>query len=207
MEVFIIFMQDINYQLNKDKSSPTDPATRVSKCYHDFLDVFSKEASNTVSAYSKHDYVIRLLNEKDYSQTAIRTMLNKKLVFIKKFLKNNLKKGFIKASNAPYSSPIMLAVKSGGGICFCVDYRKLNKLTKKDAYSIPLIVKTLAQLSYARVFIKIDIWQVFYKLCMVAESEDLTMMIMCFGAYKWKILPSELTGGLALWQKFINNVL
>lgn len=194
VEIFAISMRDIEYQLNKDERPPTDPATKVPECYHEFLDVFSKEASNTVSAHSKHDHVIRLLSEKDHGQAALRAMPKEKLVFVKKFLEDNLKKGFIEASSAPCSSPIMLAVKSGGGIRFCVDYRKLNELTKKDAYPIPLIAETLAQLSHARVFTKIDIWQAFHKLRMAAESEDLTTMITRFGAYKWKVLPFGLTG-------------
>ena len=70
--------------------------------------------------------------------------------FVKKFVEEHLKKGFIEASSASYSSPIMLAVKPGGGVRFCVDYRRLNKLTVKDAYPIPLIEETLAQLKTLR---------------------------------------------------------
>ena len=55
---------------------------------------------------------------------------------------------------------------------------------KKDAYPILLIAETLAQLSHARVFTKINIRQAFHKLCMAAESKDLTTMITQFGAYK-----------------------
>ena len=67
MEVFAISMQDIEYQLSKEKRPPTDPATKVSECYHNFLDVFSKEASNIVSAHSKHNHMIRLFGKKNYS--------------------------------------------------------------------------------------------------------------------------------------------
>ena len=184
VEIFAISMQNINYQLDKDKKSPTDPVTRVPECYHNFLDVFSKEASNTVSVYSKHNHVVKLLSEKDHGQAVMRPMSNEKLVFVKKFLEDNLKKNFIEASSALYSLPIMLAVKLGGGIRFCIDYQKLNELTKKDAYPILLIAETLAQLSHARVFTKIDIQQVFYKLRIAIELEDLTTMITQFGAYK-----------------------
>ena len=137
MEVFAISMQDINYQLNKDKRPPTDLATQVPECYHKFLNIFLKEASNIVSAHLKHDHVIRLLSEKDHGQAALRFMSNEKLVFVKRFLENNLKKSFIEASNAPCLSSIILAIKLGGGIRFCVDYRKLNELTKKDTYPGP----------------------------------------------------------------------
>ena len=200
-------MLDINYQLDKDKRLSTNPATRVPECYHNFLDVFSKEAFNTVSAHSKHNHVIRLLSEKNHSQAAMRPISNEKLVFVKKFLEDNLKKGFIEASSALCSLPIMLAVKLGGGIHFCVNYQKLNELTKKDTYPIPLIAKTLAQSSYARVFTKIDIQQTFHELCMATESENLTTIITCFDTYKWKVLSFELTGRPTLWKWFINDML
>ena len=75
-------------------------------------------------------------------------------------------------------------MKLRGGIRFCVDYRPLNKLIKKDAYSILLIKETLAQLKNAKVFTKIDIRQAFHKLRMAANSEDLTMFVSRFGAFK-----------------------
>ena len=78
----------------------------------------------------------------------------------------------------------MLAVKLGKGIRFCVDYRRLNELTKKDAYPILLIEETLAQLKNAKIFTKIDIRQAFHKLRMAADSEDLTTFASRFGAFK-----------------------
>ena len=208
VEIFGISMRDFEYQLNKTEKPVTDPATVVTECYHDFLDVFSKEASDIVSPHSKYDHKIKLLNgAKDHGQTALRGMSKPQLEFVKKFLEENLKKGFIEASRAPCSSPILLAKKPGRGIRFCVDYRRLNELTKKDAYPIPLIAETLAQLKEAKVFTKIDIRQAFHKLRMAASSEDLTTMATRFGALKWKVLPFGLTGGPALWQRFINDVL
>ena len=79
---------------------------------------------------------------------------------------------------------ILLAKKPNGGIRFCVDYKRLNELTKKDAYLILLIAETLAQLKDAKIFTKIDIRQAFHKLQIAAESEDLTTMATQFGAYK-----------------------
>ena len=72
----------------------------------------------------------------------------------------------------------MLAVKPEGDIRFCVDYRRLNKLTKKNAYPILLIEEILAQLKNAKVFMKIYIQQAFYKLRMAANLEDLTMFAL-----------------------------
>ncbi len=52
--------------------------------------------------------------------------------------------------------------KPGEEIRFCVDYRRLNTITKKNRYSIPLIEETLAQLEGAKYFTKFDIHQAFY---------------------------------------------
>ena len=49
-------MKDIKYQLNKTAKTLTDPKTVVPKEYHEFLDLFLKEASNTLSSHSKYDH-------------------------------------------------------------------------------------------------------------------------------------------------------
>ena len=111
-------------------------------------------------------------------------MSEPKLQFMKKFVEEHLKKGFIEASSTPCLSPIMLAVKPGGGVRFCVNYRRLNKLTVKEAYPIPLIEEILAQLKNAKVFTKINIRQAFYKLRMAADSEDYITFSCRFSAFK-----------------------
>ena len=208
VEIFAISMRNIKYQLEKTTKTPTDPKTMVPEEYHEFLDVFSKEASDTLSEHSKYDYRIRFLESyKNHGNSPLRAISKPKLQFVKKFIEEHLKKRFIEASSAPCLSPIMLAVKLGRGVQFCVKYRKLNELTIKDAYLILLIEETLAQLKNIKVFMKIDIRQAFHKLRMAADSEDYTMFSCRFGAFKWKVLPFGLTGGPASWQRFINNVL
>lgn len=105
-------MRDIEYQLEKTTKTPTDPKTVVPEEYHEYLDVFSKEASDTLSEHSKYDHRIRFLEGyKDHGNSPLRAMSEPKLQFVKKFVEEHLKKGFIEASSAPCSSPIMLAVK------------------------------------------------------------------------------------------------
>jgi hypothetical protein len=69
----------------------------------------------------------------------------------------NLSKGFIVPSSSPFQSPILMAQKPGGGLRFCVDYRKLNSLTKKDRYPLPLIDEMLQRVSKAKIYTKLDI--------------------------------------------------
>ena len=117
IEIFAISMRDIKYQLEKTTKTSIDPKTVVLEEYHKFLDVFSKKASDILSEHSKYDHRIRFLEGyKDHSNSSLRAMSKPKLQFVKKFVKEHLKKGFIEASSAPCSSPIMLAVKPGKGV-------------------------------------------------------------------------------------------
>ena len=126
---------------------------------------------------------------------------------IKRYLDSHLAKGFIQASSASYSSPVLFVKKPGGGIQFCVDYRRLNAITKKDRYPIPLIEETLAQLEGAKYFTKIDIRQAFYQIRMFEDSEELITFLIRFGAFKYLIMPFGLCNSPASWQHLINDTL
>ena len=86
----------------------------------------------------------------------------KQLKLVKAYLKDHLKKDFIVFRDAPYTSPVLFVKKSEGGWHFCVNYQKLNVITKKNRYPLPLIEKMLVQLSKVKVFIKLDVRQAFY---------------------------------------------
>ena len=185
VEIFVISMRDLEYQLNKAKKHITDLVIVVPECYHEFLDIFLKKTSDKVSLHSKYNHKIKLLKKyKDHGQTALCEISKPQLEFVKKFLEEHLKKNFIEASKVPCSLPILLAKKPGQSIRFCVNYKKLNAFIKKDAYPIPLIAEILAQLKSAKIFTKINIRQAFHKLCMAVSPKNFTIMAMRFGAYK-----------------------
>jgi len=63
---------------------------------------------------------------------------------MRKYVHEHMSKDFIDKSTAPFASPMLFVRKLGGGLRFCVNYRKLNAITKKDRYPLPLIEETLA---------------------------------------------------------------
>ena len=75
---------------------------------------------------------------------------------IKEYLEANLKKGFISPSNAPFASPVLFA-HHNDKLRFCVDYRKLNLISQKDRYPLPLIDELMDRLQGAKYFTKLDI--------------------------------------------------
>ena len=108
-------------------------------------------------------------------------------------------KGFIVPSNSPFASPVLFVTKPNGSLRFCIDFRKLNSITKKDQHPLPLIDETLARLSKAKLFTKLDIRQAFHRIRMDPASEELTTFRTRYGTYKCKVLPFGLTNGPATY--------
>ena len=206
-QVFAVLMRDIQYQAEKEARAETDPKSVVPQEYHNFLDVFSKKNSDTFSPNRKYDYKIHLEEKQKPGHASLYKMSPKELDAVKKYLDSHLAKGFIQASSASYFLPVLFVKKPGERIRFCVDYKRLNAITKKNRYLIPLIEETLAQLKGAKYFTKIDIRQAFYQIRMSKDSEELTTFLTRFGTFKYLVMPFGLCNGPASWQHLINDTL
>ena len=83
---------------------------------------------------------------------------------VRKHLDEMLRIGAIRRSNSPWASAIVLVCKKDGALRFCIDLRKLNERTVKDAYSLPQIEDSLDVLNGSCIFTSIDLksgyWQV-----------------------------------------------
>ena len=106
-----------------------------------------------------------------------------KLNLLRDTLHKYLNRGFIIPNKATYTSPILFTPKLNGGWRFYMDYRKWNRITEKDKYLLPLIDKTFRRITKAKVFIKLDIWYVFYRIYIHLHLEVLTVFGMRYGAY------------------------
>ena len=79
------------------------------------------------------------------------------LAELRKYIDENLANNFIGRLKSPAGAPILFVKKKDGSLQICVDYRGLNKVTKKNRYPLPLISGLLDQLGRAKVFTKIDL--------------------------------------------------
>lgn len=173
-----------------------------------YRDVFSKVKADALPPHREGvDHDIQLEGESNLAPSPLYSMSTEHLRLMKEYLEENLQKGFIVPSNAPYASPVLFAKKPGGGWRFCVDYRKLNAITKKDRYPIPLIEETLARLSRARVFTRLDVRHAFNRIRLKESVEDLTTFRTRYGSYKYRVLPFGLCNGPASFQRYINSIL
>ncbi len=187
-----------------------DVKERLPSEYHDFLDVFDRSEAEKLPPHREYDHKLEFIDEDSKSKlpkSRIYPMSAHKLQEVKKYLDENLKRGFIVPSKAPFASPILFAEKPNGGLRFCVDYRRLNHITKRNRYPIPLIDEVLARIQGCKYLTRLDIIAAFNKLRMHPDSEDFTTFITSLGAYKYRVLPFGLTNGPASYQQYMNDIL
>ena len=205
MEIFSISIRDIEKALAP--KSTTDPAKKLPTEYHDFLDVFSRADSDILPPHRPYDHKIPLMDEKTPPWGPLYSMSQDELKVLKKYLEENLSKGFIRASSSPAASPVLFARKPGGGLRFCVDYRQLNAMTIKNRYPLPLIKETLERVCKAKIYSKIDIIAAFNRLRMQQGEEWKTAFRTRYGLYEYLVMPFGLANAPSSFQNFINDIL
>ena len=93
---------------------------------------------------------------------------------LRKLLRNMEEVGAIRKSNSPWSSSIVLVKKKDGNLRFCIDLRKLNARTVKDAYALPRIEETLDYLAGSKWFSALDLKSGYWQVELDEESKPLT---------------------------------
>ena len=112
--------------------------------------------------------------------------------------------GTIHKSHLPWSSAVVLVCKKDGGLRFCIDLRKLNKQTIKDAYSLPWIDETLDSLQGSQWFSSLDLKSGYWQVEMDEESKPLTAFTVgLLGFYECKRMPFGLTNAPATFQRLM----
>jgi hypothetical protein len=204
-EIFAVSIADINKAL--EPKVYTDPATKVPPEYHDLLEVFSREDSDRLPKRRPYDHNIKVEEGKQHGFGPLYGMSQNELKVLRKYLCDNLSKGFIRASSSPVASPVIFVKKPGGGLRFCVDYRALNAVTVKNRYPIPLIQETLSRLSKAKYYTKLDIIAAFNRLRIADGEEWLTAFRTRCGLFEYLVMPFGLANAPSTFQHFVNDVL
>ena len=112
-------------------------------------------------------------------------------------------------SSSPWTSLIVLANKSNGSYRFCVDYRKLNAVTRKDVFPLSRIEDLIDKLGGSSVFTCLDAASGYWQLGMFSESKAKakTAFIPQSELYESEIMPFHLCNAPATFQRVMQTVL
>jgi len=184
--------EDVNLQELSHEKILKEVKAKLSSKYHDYLDVFDRAMTDQLSSHCFYNHKIELIDKKISSRSRLYHMSDYKLQKMKNYLIKHLNKDFISSSSISYASLILFIEKKDDSLRFCVDYRKLNALIKRDRYSLFLINETLARIQDSKYLTRLNIIVIFNKLRMHSSSEDLTIFITSFDFYKYHVMSFKL---------------
>ena len=167
---------------------------KLFKEFHDLKEAFDRSKIFQLSSHKLYDHKIELEGSQfQMPKSRVYQMSTSKLMETKKYLEKNFKKKFISFNFVFYVSLIFFAAKLNKSLRFCVDYRKLNVIIKKNRYSIFFIEETLVRVMNCKYLTKLNIIAVFNKLRMHLNSEDLITFVTFMKIYKYYVLSFDLT--------------
>jgi len=200
-------LEDVDLQELSHEEILKEVKDKLSLKYHDYLDVFDWAMTDQLLSHHLYNHKIELTDEKTSSRSRLYHMSDYKLQKMKNYLIEHLNKSFISFSSISYASLILFIEKKDDSLRFCVDYRKLNALIKRDHYSLLLIDETLACIQDSKYLTRLNIIVIFNKLRMHSSSEDLTIFIISFDFYKYHMMSFKLINDSTFYQHYMNDVL
>lgn len=209
-QIFSVTMADIEKALRvKEK---IDPRIKLPPRYLSLVEVFSQQEADKLPPHrpgvDHHiDFELQDGKEPSLPRKPLYNMSREMLLVLRKTLTELLEKGFIRVSSSSAAAPVLFVKKPGGGLRFCVDYRALNEITRKDRYPLPLIRETLRALSRAKWFTKLDVIAAFNKMRIAAGDEYKTAFTTRFGLFEWLVCPFGLANAPSSFQRWINSLL
>lgn len=118
-----------------------------------------------------------------------------------------LRKGVIHESSSAYASPVVLVRKADGSIRLCVDYRKLNLKTKRDAFPLPRVDESFDVLRGAQFFSSIDLASGYHQVAMAEKDRHKTAFTTPFGLYEHLRMPMGVCNGPATFQRLMQTTM
>jgi len=146
-------------------------------------------------------------NQKPIKQRKYRIADKKKMEILREEIQKLRDNGLIEPSQSSWSFPVVLVPKNNGTWRMCVDYRKLNDITEKDAYPLPYIEEILYSVGNDVKFLStLDLFSGFHQIPMKKEDRDKTCFTTIYGNYNFKVMPFGLCNAPATFQREMNRI-
>ena len=180
-------LESLRGQLRLDSDLSDEEARQIEDLVLEFADVFALEATELGST-GLVTHTIDAGDSPPIKQQARRVPFALRHV-VEDMVAEMLEQGVVEPSRSPWSSPVVLVEKKDGSKRFCIDYRRLNSVTKMDVYPLPRIDDTLDSLAGCQYFTTLDLASGFWQVRMHPDSQEKTAFTTHTGLYEFTVMP------------------
>lgn len=183
--------------------SPEQKADLV-QLLHKFPSVTSD--SPGLCNYMKHDIKLISSCQAPIRQAPYKLHPHKKKI-MEKEVEYLLSHGLAEPSMSPWASPCILVPKPDDSHRLCTDYRKVNQVTLKDSYPLPLIEDLLNLIGQSKYITTIDLTKGYYQIPLTEQAKEISAFITPFGHFQYIVLAFGMTNAPSTFQRVINQVI
>lgn len=193
-------------EANKEKSTRTFEEI-VPEPYRQFEKVFSDEASKRFPTSKPWDHHIDLKPEAIPRTTCkVYPLTPQEQVALDEFLKEHLERGTVRKSNSPLASPFFFVKKKDGKLQPVQDYRRLNEMTIKNRYPLPLVTELLDRMSHTKWFTKMDVCFGYNNILIADGDQWKAAFLTNRGLYEPMVMFFGLTNSPATFQTMMDDI-
>ena len=176
----------------------------------DFKPIFEKKAAERFPPSRPWDHAIEFKKDFDWqtkkSWRKIYPLTMTERTELKKFIEENLAKGYIRPSKSPLASPFFFVTKKDGSLRPVQDYRALNEGTVKNAYPLPLISEVIDKLKGAKIFTKLDVRAGYNNVRIKEGDQWKAAFITPEGLFEPTVMFFGLCNAPATFQNMMNDI-
>jgi hypothetical protein len=197
---FLIVIEQINENNSRINNE-------ISSQYVAFQDIFSEIKAHKFSKHDFHNHVIEISSNRDSFFDLIYNLSTTKLKILKNYIDEYMKKNFIIEFVLFAKILIFFVKKTNDKFRLCVNYKDLNEIIIKNRYSLFFINENLNRLFEARIFIKLNVKDVFHRIRIRKEDEWKTTFKCRFDHYQYRVMLFKLTNSSITFQVYINKTM